>query len=70
MHFLFLFIIQWLEEDLFGYLQKWKKSVDDRKKANKMKKKDANKLLLSLETRNGLQLTGIYILIYMLLLYS
>ena len=47
--------MQWLEEEFLGYLQKWKKSVDDKKKINKMIKKDANKMLLSLETCNGLQ---------------
>ena len=50
--------MQWLEEDFLGYLQNWKKGVDDRKKVDKMKKKAANKMLLSLETRNGLQMTG------------
>ena len=60
MHLLFFACacMQWLEEDFLGYLQNWKKGVDDKKKVEKMKQKAANKMLLSLETRNGLQMTG------------
>ena len=28
----FLFTMQWLEEEFLGYLQKWKKSVDDKRR--------------------------------------
>lgn len=51
--------MQWLEEDFLGYLKCWKKTVDEKEKAHKMKKNDANKMLLSLETRSGLLMTGI-----------
>ena len=52
--------MQWLEEDFLGYLKCWKKTVDEKEKAHKMKKNDTNKMLLSLETRSGLLMTGSY----------
>ena len=49
---------QWLEDEFCGYLKKWEQSVDKKRKEEQFKKKEVNRMLLSLETRNGLQITG------------
>lgn len=59
---------QWLEEDFLGYLQSWKENVDQREGFSKGQK---NLMCLSLETLEGLHMTGSYIKAnYLLVLHS
>ena len=57
---------QWLEEEFMGYLQDWEKSVRGRRECTKS---EQLMMLLSAETRLGIEITGmqhstIYILQY------
>ena len=51
--------LQWLEEDFLGYLKEWEKSVKGRKGFNDAEK---NMMMLSQETLEGLQITGICVI--------
>ena len=59
-HVLIEFIIcQWLEGDMMGYLEKWEESVTQRE-GYKDLKNEQNMMLLPLETRQGIQITGTF----------
>lgn len=47
-----------MEKTFLGYLNNWEKQVKDRNDLNRTEKL---KLLLSLETRQGLHITGMFI---------
>ena len=49
--------IQWLEDEFLGYLQKWEHSVMAQPQ---IYTKDKNNMLLSKETRYGIEVTGEY----------
>ena len=46
---------QWLEEEFMGYLQDWEKSVRERRECTKS---EQLMMLLSAETRLGIEITG------------
>lgn len=52
-------ICQWLEGDMMGYLEKWEESVTQRE-GYKDLKNEQNMMLLPLETRQGIQITGTF----------
>lgn len=47
--------MQWLEDDFLGYLHEWEESVAQRPEATSKEKKN---MLLSQETRFGIEVTG------------
>ena len=50
-------MVQWLREDFISYLEEWKKSVDARSKFSDSEKA---KMQLSIETLEGLKMTGMW----------
>ena len=51
------YLLQWLENDFLQYLNNWEDSVN---RCSDLSKGEKQKLLLSTETLEGLQITGMY----------
>ena len=55
--------IQWLKKDFLGYLDSWKRSVDERRKPheeNQDSEEKKNKMQISQETLLGLRITSMF----------
>ena len=52
--------IQWLKKDFLGYLDSWKRSLDERRKPQEENQDSEDKMQISLETLMGLRITSMF----------